>query len=78
MSCGHLIVLPLYVKFFCSEDRAANVLLSLCLARGGRHISGRIDTRAFYDVHALMDIDINVSVLLFHVVSLLDIETSLA
>ena len=47
---------------------------------GGRLLSGWIDTLAwaFHDVHALMDIDINVSVLLFHVVSLLDIETSLA
>lgn len=50
----------------------------LCLSCRGRLISGRIDTRAFDDVHALVDIDINVSVLLFHVVTLLDIETSLA
>jgi len=48
------------------------------LSRRGRLISGRIDARAFDDVHALVDIDINVPVLLFHVVTLLDIETSLA
>ena len=45
---------------------------------GGRHLSGRVDTLAFDDIHALMNIDIDVSVLLFHVVTLLDIETSLA
>ena len=46
----------------------------------GRLLYGWIDTFAwaFHDVHALVDIDINVSVLLFHVVTLLDIETSLA
>lgn len=67
-------------KLFSSEDRAANVLLS-GLARGLLGLRAWIDSwwaLASDDVHALVDVDVNVAELLPHVVSLLDVETSLA
>ena len=48
------------------------------LACGLSGLPARIDTWAFYDVHAVGYVDINVAKLFFHVVPLLYVETSLA